>query len=58
MVKFGFFPVGLGNHLTFTAHKAMAVKDYDIAELLALSEKAVVEGVNEYKQIFVIRKKR
>ncbi|CAI2765980.1 1-acyl-sn-glycerol-3-phosphate acyltransferase [Flavobacterium collinsii] len=49
MVRFGMFPVGLGNHLTFTAHKAMAVKDYDFADLMALTEKAVVEGVNEYK---------
>ena len=51
MVRYGMFPVGLGNRLTFTAHKAMAVKDYDFAELMALTEKAVVEGVNEYKQV-------
>ena len=49
MVKFGFFPVGLGNRLTFTVHKALAVKDYDFADLMAMTEKAVVEGVNEYK---------
>lgn len=45
MVKFGFFPVGLGNHLTFTIHKPLAVKDYDFATLMEKSEKAVVEGV-------------
>jgi 1-acyl-sn-glycerol-3-phosphate acyltransferase len=49
MVRWGLFPVGLGNHLTFTVHKALAVKDYDFAELMDLTEKAVVEGVNEYK---------
>lgn len=49
MVKFGFFPVGLRNRLTFTVHKAMAVKDYDFAELMALTEKTVAEGVNEYQ---------
>jgi len=49
MVRYGFFPVGLGNRLTFTAHKALAVKDYDFAELMAMTEKAIVEGVNEYK---------
>ncbi|MCV9932362.1 1-acyl-sn-glycerol-3-phosphate acyltransferase [Flavobacterium sp. LS1R47] len=45
MVKFGFFPVGLGNHLTFTIHKPLAVKDYDFATIMNKSEKAVVEGV-------------
>jgi 1-acyl-sn-glycerol-3-phosphate acyltransferase len=45
MVKFGFFPVGLGNHLTFTIHKPLAVKDYDFATIMEKSEKAVVEGV-------------
>ena len=49
MVKYGLFPVGLGNRLTFTVHKAMAVKDYDFADLMEMTEKAVVEGVNEYK---------
>lgn len=45
MVKFGFFPVGLGNHLTFTIHKPLAVKDYDFTTIMEKSEKAVVEGV-------------
>jgi 1-acyl-sn-glycerol-3-phosphate acyltransferase len=45
MVKFGFFPVGLGNHLTFTIHKPLAVKDYDFATIMEKTEKAVVEGV-------------
>ena len=49
MVKFGFFPVGLGNHLKFTAHKALAVKDYKFEELMEITEKAVKEGINEYK---------
>ncbi|GGF27790.1 1-acyl-sn-glycerol-3-phosphate acyltransferase [Flavobacterium limi] len=51
MVRYGFFPVGLGNHLTFTVHKAMAVKDYKFEELMEITEKSVKEGVNEYKQI-------
>ena len=51
MVKFGFFPVGLGNHLKFTAHKALAVKDYKFEELMEITEKAVKEGINEYKQV-------
>ncbi|KAF2339251.1 lysophospholipid acyltransferase family protein [Flavobacterium tistrianum] len=51
MVKFGFFPVGLGNHLKFTAHPALAVKDYKFEELMEITEKAVKEGINEYKQV-------
>lgn len=51
MVKFGFFPVGLGNHLKFTAHKPLAVKDYKFEELMEITEKAVKEGINEYKQV-------
>jgi 1-acyl-sn-glycerol-3-phosphate acyltransferase len=50
MVRYGMFPVGLGNHLTFTAHEALAVKDYKFEELMEITEKAVKEGVNEYKQ--------
>ena len=45
MVKFGFFPVGLGNHLTFTIHKPLAVKEHDFASIMVQAEKAVVEGV-------------
>ena len=51
MVKFGFFPVGLGNHLKFTAQPALAVKDYKFEELMEITEKAVKEGINEYKQV-------
>ena len=45
MVKFGFFPVGLGNRLTFTIHKPLAVKDHDFPSIMAQAEKAIVEGV-------------
>ena len=51
IVKYGMFPVGLGNHLTFTAHQALAVKDYKFEELMEITEKAVKEGINEYKQV-------
>ncbi|MFM2368836.1 MAG: hypothetical protein RL619_1136 [Bacteroidota bacterium] len=45
MVKYGFFPLGLGNHLTFTVHKPLAVKDYNFAELMEKTETAVVQGI-------------
>ena len=51
MVRYGMFPVGLGNRLSFTVHEAMAVRDYDFADLMVKTERAVVEGINEYKQI-------
>jgi 1-acyl-sn-glycerol-3-phosphate acyltransferase len=45
IVKYGFFPLGLGNRLTFVVHKPLAVKDYDFSELIAQTEKAVVQGI-------------
>ncbi|UFH47215.1 1-acyl-sn-glycerol-3-phosphate acyltransferase [Flavobacterium galactosidilyticum] len=45
VVKYGFFPLGLGNHLTFEVHKPLAVADYDFAELMKLTEKSVVKGI-------------
>jgi 1-acyl-sn-glycerol-3-phosphate acyltransferase len=45
MVKFGFFPVGLGNHLTFVVHEPLAVSEYDFADLMVKTETAVVNGI-------------
>ncbi|TRX35959.1 lysophospholipid acyltransferase family protein [Flavobacterium restrictum] len=45
MVKFGFFPLGLGNRLTFTIHKPLAVKEYDFADLMQQTEQAVINGI-------------
>lgn len=44
-VKYGFFPYGLGNRLTFTVHKALAVKEYPFEEIMQKTEKAIVESV-------------
>lgn len=43
--KFGFFPFGLGNHITFVAHKPLAVKDYKIEELMEITESEIVKGI-------------
>jgi 1-acyl-sn-glycerol-3-phosphate acyltransferase len=43
MVKFGPFPMGLGNKLEFTIHEPMAVKDFSFEELMEKTEKAVVQ---------------
>ena len=45
MVKFGFFPVGLGNHITFVIHKPLKVSEFEFNELIEKAEKAVVEGI-------------
>lgn len=45
IVKYGFFPLGLGNRLTFAVHKPLAVRDYDFAELMKQTEAAVVQGI-------------
>lgn len=44
-VKFGFFPYGLGNRLIFTAHKALAVKDYPFDELMTLTEQSIIKSI-------------
>jgi 1-acyl-sn-glycerol-3-phosphate acyltransferase len=45
IVKYGFFPLGLGNRLTFVLHKPLAVSEYDFAELMEKTESAVVKGI-------------
>ncbi len=44
-VKYGFFPFGLGNRLTFTVHTAMAVKDYNFDELMQKTEHKIVSSI-------------
>ncbi|ESU21909.1 phospholipid/glycerol acyltransferase [Flavobacterium cauense R2A-7] len=45
MVRYGQFPMGLGNRLQFIIHEPMAIKDYPFSELMEKTEKAVVEGI-------------
>jgi 1-acyl-sn-glycerol-3-phosphate acyltransferase len=45
MVRFGFFPLGLGNHLTFTVHKPIRVKEMSFDEIIQTAEKKVVRGI-------------
>ena len=45
MVKFGAFPMGLGNKLEYTIQKPMAVKDFSFEELMEKTEKAVVQSL-------------
>jgi len=43
--RYGAFPYGLGNRITFTIHEAMAVKDYSFAEMMEKTENAIVQGI-------------
>lgn len=45
MVRYGTFPMGLGNRLTFTIHEPMAVKDYAFEELSKKTEAAIVSKI-------------
>jgi 1-acyl-sn-glycerol-3-phosphate acyltransferase len=45
IVKYGFFPLGLGNRLTFTVHEPMAVKAMPFEELMAKTEQAIVGAI-------------
>lgn len=45
MVKFGFFPLGLGNHLTFTVHNPISVKEVSFDELLKHTETEIIQAI-------------
>lgn len=45
MVRFGNFPMGLGNRLTFSIHEPMAVNDYSFDELIQKTETAVTGSI-------------
>ena len=45
MVKFGVFPMGLGNNLRFIIHEAIPVKEFSFEELMVKAEKAVIQSI-------------
>jgi 1-acyl-sn-glycerol-3-phosphate acyltransferase len=45
MVKFGSFPMGLGNRLIFTIHKSLKVSDYTFEEILEKTENTIVSAI-------------
>lgn len=45
LLKYGGFPYGLGNHITFVVHEAFAVKDFEFAAIMQKAESAVVNGI-------------
>jgi 1-acyl-sn-glycerol-3-phosphate acyltransferase len=47
MTRWGSFPLGHGNKLTFTIHQPMTVKEMPFPELFERTEKAVTEAITE-----------
>ena len=45
IVKYGFFPLGLGNRLTFTVHEPIKVSEVSFDELFQRTEQAIVNGI-------------
>jgi len=45
MTQFGMFPMGLGNHIKYTIHEPLAVKEYDFATLFEKTEQAVNSAI-------------
>ncbi|WP_418264413.1 lysophospholipid acyltransferase family protein [Flavobacterium faecale] len=45
MVRFGFFPVGLGNHLSFEIHNPIKVSEYKFEDLIQHTESTIVKGI-------------
>ena len=50
MTKWGSFPLGIGNKLTFTIHDAIPVKDMPFADVLKKTEQAVTQGI-QFKKL-------
>ena len=46
MTQFGMLPMGLGNHIKYTIHEPLAVKDYDFATLFEKTEQAVNSAIH------------
>ncbi len=45
LLKYGGFPYGLGNHITFAAHESFAVKDFEFKDIMQKTESAVINGI-------------
>lgn len=45
MVRYGFFPLGLGNRLTFTIQEPFAIKNIPFEEVMERTENAVIQGI-------------
>ena len=53
MVRWGMFPLGLGNRLTIKIQEAFPIKDLPFGEILERTENAVIKDINIQKQQYV-----
>jgi len=54
MLRYGKFPKGIGNHISFTVHRPIEIAD-NLDEVIASTEKAVVSGVTSFKTTSTIK---
>ncbi len=47
MVKFGLFPMGLGNRVEFLVHEPITIKDYPFEELMIKIEKTITQSIHK-----------
>lgn len=48
MLRYGNFPMGIGNHMTFTVHKPLEIINFtDKTELIQQVEQSIVEGIEK-----------
>lgn len=45
VVRFGMFPLGIGNRLTFTVQEPFAIKNIPFEEVMTRTENAVIQGI-------------
>jgi 1-acyl-sn-glycerol-3-phosphate acyltransferase len=45
MLRYGKFPLGIGNHLQFKVHSALKVNEYEHNELIELIEKQITSAI-------------
>jgi len=45
IVKYGFFPLGLGKRLIFTVHEPLSVKELSFEEIMQKAENAIIQGI-------------
>jgi 1-acyl-sn-glycerol-3-phosphate acyltransferase len=44
--RYGMFPYGLGNHISFTIHEAMPVEAYSFEDIMQKTENTIITGIN------------
>ena len=44
-VKYGFFPLGLGNRLTFTVHNPLSVKELSFGQIMEQTESVITKSI-------------